>query len=90
MVRLQAGEAVRRMTHGCELGKAVLAITGMSRLLEIITPLIHRLFAKFGNSLLVSLDEVLFEGGTATRGDTVSKGLWDRRKLGGYHEAICL
>lgn len=34
-------------------------------------------YAKFGNSLLLSLDEVLFEDGTATRGDTVSKGLWD-------------
>jgi hypothetical protein len=34
-------------------------------------------YAKFGNSPLVSLDEVLFEDGTATRGDTVSRGLWD-------------
>jgi hypothetical protein len=34
-------------------------------------------FAKFGDSPLVSLDEVLFESGTATRGDTVSRGLWD-------------
>jgi hypothetical protein len=34
-------------------------------------------FAKFGNSPLVSLDEVLFDDGTATRGDTVSRGLWD-------------
>jgi hypothetical protein len=34
-------------------------------------------FAKFGNSLLVSLDEVLFDGGTTTRCDTVSRGLWD-------------
>jgi hypothetical protein len=34
-------------------------------------------FAKFGNAHLVSLDEVLFDGGTATRGDTVSRGLWD-------------
>jgi hypothetical protein len=34
-------------------------------------------YAKFGDSLLVSLDEVLFEDGTATRGDTVSRGLWD-------------
>jgi len=34
-------------------------------------------FRKFGGSPLVSLDEVLFEDGTATRGDTVSRGLWD-------------
>jgi hypothetical protein len=34
-------------------------------------------YAKFGNSPLVSLDEVLFDDGTATRGDTVSRGLWD-------------
>jgi hypothetical protein len=34
-------------------------------------------FAKFGNSPLVSLDEVMFEDGTTTRGDTVSRGLWD-------------
>jgi hypothetical protein len=33
-------------------------------------------FAKFGDSQLVSLDEVMFDGGTATRGDTVSRGLW--------------
>ena len=34
-------------------------------------------FAKFGNSPLVSLDEVMFEEGSMTRGDTVSRGLWD-------------
>ncbi|MCK1517265.1 hypothetical protein IVB22_33135 [Bradyrhizobium sp. 190] len=34
-------------------------------------------YAKFGDSPLVSLDEVLFDSGTATRGDTVSRGLWD-------------
>jgi hypothetical protein len=34
-------------------------------------------YAKFGNSPLVSLDEVMFEDGTATRGDNVSRGLWD-------------
>jgi hypothetical protein len=34
-------------------------------------------FAKFGNSPLVSLDEVLFDAGATTRGDTVSRGLWD-------------
>jgi hypothetical protein len=34
-------------------------------------------FRKFGDGLLVSLDEQLFDGGTATRGDTVSRGLWD-------------
>jgi len=34
-------------------------------------------FAKFGDSPLVSLDEVLFDDGSTTRGDTVSRGLWD-------------
>jgi hypothetical protein len=34
-------------------------------------------YAKFGDSPLVSLDEVLFDDGTATRGDNVSRGLWD-------------
>jgi hypothetical protein len=34
-------------------------------------------YAKFGDSRLVSLDEVVFEDGSATRGDTVSRGLWD-------------
>jgi hypothetical protein len=34
-------------------------------------------FAKFGDARLVSLDEVLFEDGTTTRGDNVSQGLWD-------------
>jgi hypothetical protein len=34
-------------------------------------------YAKFGNSPLVSLDEVLFEDGSTTWGDTVSRGLWD-------------
>jgi hypothetical protein len=34
-------------------------------------------YAKFGNSPLVSLDEVLFDDGTLTRGDTVTRGLWD-------------
>jgi hypothetical protein len=34
-------------------------------------------YAKFGNSPLVSLDEVMFENGSATLGDTVSRGLWD-------------
>lgn len=33
-------------------------------------------FAKFGNARLVSLDEVMFEDGSTTRGDTVSEGLW--------------
>jgi hypothetical protein len=37
-------------------------------------PIKHR---KFGSARLVSLDEVLFEDGSATRGDTVSRGLWD-------------
>jgi hypothetical protein len=34
-------------------------------------------YAKFGNSLLLSLDEVLFEDGSMTRGDTVTSGFWD-------------
>jgi hypothetical protein len=34
-------------------------------------------YAKFGDSPLVSLDEVLFDSGTETRGDYVSRGLWD-------------
>jgi len=34
-------------------------------------------YAKFGNSLLVSLDEMMFDDGSTTRGDTVSRGLWD-------------
>lgn len=33
-------------------------------------------FAKFGSARLLSLDEVLFDDGAATRGDTVSEGLW--------------
>ena len=34
-------------------------------------------FARFGDSPLVSLDEVMFEDGSATRGDSVSRGLWE-------------
>lgn len=34
-------------------------------------------YRKFGNSQLVSLDEVLFEDGGATRGNLVARGLWD-------------
>ncbi|MCC8961709.1 hypothetical protein H8A95_05085 [Bradyrhizobium sp. Pear76] len=34
-------------------------------------------FRKFGDSLLVSLDEQVFDDGGATRGDMVSRGLWD-------------
>jgi hypothetical protein len=34
-------------------------------------------FRKFGDAKLVSLDEVLFDDGSATIGDTVSRGLWD-------------
>jgi hypothetical protein len=34
-------------------------------------------YAKFGDSPLDSLDEVMFEDGSMTRGDTVSRGLWD-------------
>ncbi|MCC8975751.1 hypothetical protein [Bradyrhizobium brasilense] len=34
-------------------------------------------YRKFGDSLLVSLDEQLFDDGGATRGDMVTRGLWD-------------
>ncbi|TFV75309.1 hypothetical protein E4K64_16535 [Bradyrhizobium frederickii] len=34
-------------------------------------------YAKFGESPLLSLDEAIFEDGTSTRGDNVSRGLWD-------------
>jgi hypothetical protein len=34
-------------------------------------------FAKFGDARLASLDEVLFEDGSTTGGDTVSRGLWN-------------
>jgi hypothetical protein len=34
-------------------------------------------YRKFGDAALVSLDEVLFEDGSTTRGDAVSRGLWD-------------
>jgi hypothetical protein len=34
-------------------------------------------YAKFGDRPLLSLDEVLYDDGTATRGDKVSRGLWD-------------
>ncbi|PDT68578.1 hypothetical protein CO683_15340 [Bradyrhizobium ottawaense] len=34
-------------------------------------------YAKFGDSPLLSLDEALFEDGSGTRGDNVSRGLWD-------------
>jgi hypothetical protein len=34
-------------------------------------------YAKFGDSPLVSLDQALFDDGSTTRGDTISRGLWD-------------
>ncbi|SHK61491.1 hypothetical protein [Bradyrhizobium lablabi] len=34
-------------------------------------------YVKFGDATLVSLDEVLFDDGSMTRGDTVTCGLWD-------------
>ncbi|MCK1400119.1 hypothetical protein IVB45_18530 [Bradyrhizobium sp. 4] len=34
-------------------------------------------YRKFGDSPLVSLDEAVFDDGPTTRGDTVSRGLWD-------------
>jgi hypothetical protein len=34
-------------------------------------------YAKFGDSPLMSLDELMFDDGSTTRGDNVSRGLWD-------------
>ncbi|TFV69433.1 hypothetical protein E4K64_33420 [Bradyrhizobium frederickii] len=34
-------------------------------------------YRKFGDSPLLSLDEALFDDGSMTRGDNVSRGLWD-------------
>jgi hypothetical protein len=34
-------------------------------------------YARFGSSPLLSLDEALFDEGSGTRGDNVSRGLWD-------------
>jgi len=34
-------------------------------------------YAKFGDGQLFSLDEVMFADGASTRGDFVSRGLWD-------------
>lgn len=34
-------------------------------------------YAKFGDSPLLSLDEVMYDDGSTTRGDTISRGLWD-------------
>jgi hypothetical protein len=34
-------------------------------------------FAKFGKSRLISLDQPLFDGGSGTIGETVSRSLWD-------------
>ena len=39
--------------------------------------LLPKKYAKFGDSALLSLDAVLFEGGITTGGDTVSQGLWE-------------
>ena len=50
------------------------------RLPEFITAtnrMFPTMFAKFGDSPLVSLDEMIFDDGSTTRGDTVSRGLWD-------------
>jgi hypothetical protein len=50
------------------------------RLPEFITAtnrMFPTMFAKFGDSPLVSLDEMMFDDGSTTRGDTVSCGLWD-------------
>jgi hypothetical protein len=34
-------------------------------------------YRKFGDTQLLSLDEIMYDDGTAIRGDTVSRGLWD-------------
>jgi hypothetical protein len=34
-------------------------------------------YRKFGDAQLLSLDEVMYDDGTATRGDSVSHRLWD-------------
>jgi hypothetical protein len=34
-------------------------------------------YPKFGGKLLYSLDAPIFEDGTTTKGDTISRGLWD-------------
>ena len=34
-------------------------------------------YAKFGDGQLLSLDEVMFDDGTRTRGENVSRTLWD-------------
>jgi hypothetical protein len=34
-------------------------------------------YAKFAGRPLLSLDEQLFDDGSTTRGDTISRGLWD-------------
>jgi hypothetical protein len=34
-------------------------------------------YRKFGDTQLLSLDEIMYDVGAATRGDTVSRGLWD-------------
>ncbi|MCK1316933.1 MULTISPECIES: hypothetical protein [unclassified Bradyrhizobium] len=33
-------------------------------------------YAKFGNSLLLALDEAIFDDGGGRRGDNVTHGLW--------------
>jgi hypothetical protein len=39
-------------------------------------------YAKFGDRPFASLDEILFEDGMKTRGDTISCGLWTRARYG--------
>jgi hypothetical protein len=51
--------------------------TRISRYVAELNKLYPTKYAKFGDSPLVSLDEVLFDSGSATRGDNVSRGLWD-------------
>jgi hypothetical protein len=34
-------------------------------------------YRKFGDRALVSLEELVFQDGSMTLGDTISRGLWD-------------
>ena len=56
---------------------AKMCLVGVKVYIAELNKLYPTQYRKFGDSLLVSLDEVLFEDGSTTRGDTVSRGLWD-------------
>lgn len=49
----------------------------VKRLVKDQAKLFPTMFRKFGDSPLVSLDELVFEDGSTTRGDMVTHGLWD-------------